>query len=140
MQITGTHHVAIYTANFERLRDFYVTTLGLPVRVAVEGYNIVFVDAGTTTIEIEEETNGQPTEGSWRHLALEVADADAAYRELAAQGVLFHMTPADFPAVAPKARIAFFRDPDGNELELFQPLGSQYSVLDMTHTRPAAGP
>jgi len=126
MQIAGTHHVALCTPNFERMRDFYVTTLGMPVLGAFEGYNIVFLDAGTTTIELVEELNGQAAEGSWRHLALEVADTDAAYRELAAQGIPFHTTPTNFPPAAPKARIAFFRDPDGNELELFQPLGSRY--------------
>lgn len=126
MQITCTHHVAIYTARFERLRDFYVTTLGLPVRGAFAGYNIVFVDAGTTALEIVEENAGRAHEGGWQHLALEVADIDAAYTELAAEGVHFHAAPHDFPPDAPMLRIAFFRDPDGNELELVQPLGSRY--------------
>ena len=126
MHIICTHHVAIYTANFERLRDFYVTTLGLPLRGAFEGYNIVFVEAGTTAIEIVEENTATAREGGWRHLALEVADLDAAYGELAAKGVPFHEAPRDFPPQAPKVRIAFFRDPDGNELELVQPLGSRY--------------
>ena len=126
IRIVCTHHVAIYTAHFERLRDFYVITLGLPVRGAFEGYNIVFVDAGTTAIEIVENHERQLREGGWRHLALEVADVDAAYSELAAKGVPFHETPRDFPLAAPKVRIAFFRDPDGNELELVQPLGARY--------------
>lgn len=126
MRITATHHVAIYTARFERLRDFYVTTLGLPVCGAFEGYNIVFVDAGTTAIEIVEESAGQAHEGGWQHLALEVDDIDAACGELAAKGVPFHMAPHDFPPQAPKVRIAFFRDPDSNELELVQPLGARY--------------
>jgi glyoxylase I family protein len=126
MDISGTHHVAIYTANFEHIRDFYVNTLNMPVRGAFEGYNIVFVDAGTTTIELVEDAGERADNGGWRHLALEVPDVDAAYAELEAQGVPFHVTPEDFPPRAPKVRIAFFRDPDGNELELVQPLGSRY--------------
>lgn len=125
MRITATHHVAIYTAHFERLRDFYVTMLGLPLCGAFEGYNIIFVAAGTTAIEIVETSAGESREGGWRHLALEVADVDAAYSELAAQGVPFHEPPHGFPPAAPTVRIAFFRDPDGNELELVQPLGSR---------------
>lgn len=126
MQITCTHHLAIYTADFERIRDFYVDTLGLPVRGAFEGYNIIFVDAGTTTIEIVEDRNGRANDGGWRHLALEVPDVDAAYAELVAKGIPFHVPPEDFPPQAPKMRYALFRDPDGNELELVQPLGSRY--------------
>lgn len=34
MQISRTHHVAIYTANFARIRDFYLTTLTARVKPA----------------------------------------------------------------------------------------------------------
>jgi len=55
-----------------------------------------------------------------------VSDADAAYAELSARGVPFHVPPKDFPEEAPSVRIAFFKDPDGNELELVQPLDARY--------------
>ncbi|HZS87094.1 MAG TPA: VOC family protein [Chloroflexota bacterium] len=128
MHITSTHHVAIYTSNFERLRDFYVNTLGLPLRGAFDGYDIIFVDAGTTTIEIvEDKSRGDDrTEGGWRHLALEVADVDDAFEELTALGIRFHVPPENFPPGEPLMRIAFFRDPDGNEIELLQPLVRKY--------------
>lgn len=126
LQTTGTHHVAIYTANFEAIRDFYVNTLGMPLCGGFAGYNTVFVDAGSIAIEIEEDTGGHSDAGGWRHLALEVPDVDAAYRELVARGVPFHVTPELFPPEAPTMRIALFRDPDGNELELIQPLGARY--------------
>jgi glyoxylase I family protein len=128
MRVEHTHHVAILTANFDRIRAFYVDVLGFPVRGAFPGRNIVFVDAGSTAIEIVEDTSRAPAsvEGGWGHLALEVEDVDAAHVELAARGVPFHVQPMDFPADAPSVRIAFFRDPDGNALELVQPLGPRY--------------
>jgi len=128
MRVTHTHHVALTTANFARVRDFYVDVLGFPVRGAFPGHNIIFVDAGSTTIELIEDTGkaSAAVEGGWSHLALEVPDVDAAHAELSARGVPFHVQPNDFPPEAPSVRIAFFRDPDGNALELVQPLGARY--------------
>jgi catechol 2,3-dioxygenase-like lactoylglutathione lyase family enzyme len=128
MRITHTHHVALITPNFERVRDNYTTVLGGAIRGAFPGRNIVFVDVGSTTIEIVENTTraaGAPA-GGWDHLALEVPDTDEAYAELVAQGVPFHIPPKNFPDEAPSVRIAFFKDPDGNILELVQPLGTRY--------------
>ena len=127
MNITGTHHVALVTANFERLRAFYVETLGLPIVGAFAGRNIIFVEAGSTTIELIERS-GQADAGSggWSHLAFQVDDIDAVHAELAGLGIAFHVLPKDFPDDAPAVRIAFFKDPDGNDLELVQPLGSRY--------------
>ncbi len=130
MRVAHTHHVALYTANLARIRSFYTDVLGFALSGAFPGRNIVFVDAGSTAIEIVENTTrtamtGEESRG-WAHLALEVVDVDAAYAELSARGVLFHVSPKDFPEEAPSVRIAFFRDPDGNELELVQPLGTRY--------------
>jgi catechol 2,3-dioxygenase-like lactoylglutathione lyase family enzyme len=127
MQITGTHHVALCTTDVARLRQFYVETLGLPVVGAFEGHNIVFIGAGSTTIELLECAGpAKAGQGGWDHLALEVADLGAAYDELTARGVVFFVQPEPFPEAAPFVRLAFFRDPDGNAIELVQPLGSRY--------------
>ena len=56
-----------------------------------------------------------------------MADVDEAYADLSARGVPFHVPPEDFPPEAPTMRIAFFRDPDGNVIELIQPLGDPVS-------------
>ncbi len=131
MNITGTHHVALKTPNFDRLRDFYVELLGLPQVGAFRGYRIIFIEAGPTTIELIEAD--QPTAGSngaWAHFAFEVDDVDATFAELSGKGVQFHVQPKDFPDDRPAVRIAFFRDPDGNELELVQPLGARFPSAD----------
>jgi catechol 2,3-dioxygenase-like lactoylglutathione lyase family enzyme len=129
MKITATHHVAFTTPNFEKLRDFYVNTLGLKQVGKFDGRNIIFVDAGSTTIEIIERSEPLAADKQrigWVHFAFEVADIDAAYAELTAKGIAFHIEPKLFPETNPAVKLAFFKDPDGNELELVQPLASRY--------------
>jgi glyoxylase I family protein len=129
MRITGTHHVALVTPNFARLREFYTGTLGLPVVGGFPGHNIIFIAAGGTTIELEEQEPAPPAGPAagrgWQHLAFAVEDVEASYAELAALGVPFTVPPMDFPEDAPVVRTAFFTDPDGNTLELIQPLGDR---------------
>jgi catechol 2,3-dioxygenase-like lactoylglutathione lyase family enzyme len=128
VKISHTHHIALFTANFDRMRDFYTAVLGFPIVGQIRGHNIVFVDCGSTAIEIVEhaESAASSDRSGWVHLALEVDDIDTAYAELSAAGVAFHLTPTSLPEEHPVLRIAFFRDPDGNELELYQPFGGRY--------------
>jgi catechol 2,3-dioxygenase-like lactoylglutathione lyase family enzyme len=122
------HHVAISTAHLERLRAFYVETLGLVVVGGFPEQQILFLDAGGVTLELVGETDAghQGSDGftrrGWQHLAWEVADVDAAYADLVARGVAGHSPPESFPPESPRLRIAFLRDPDGNLLEVVQPL------------------
>lgn len=128
----AAHHVAIVTRQFERMRAFYTETLGLPVLGGFPGERIVFLDAGRVAIElIGEDGPSRPVreDGGWNHLALQVEDVDAVHRDLVARGVPFHVPPEGFPAERPLMRIAFFRDPDGAEIELVQPLAERYPPL-----------
>ena len=131
MRIVSTHHVAISTFDLARLRAFYTEILGLPVVGGFAGRQIVFIGAGGSAIELSQED--VPTAGArragWDHLAWEVEDVDQAYAELSARGVPFHVAPEDFPPEAPTMRIAFFKDPDGNSIELIQPLGDRYPPM-----------
>jgi glyoxylase I family protein len=122
------HHVAISTSRFARLCSFYVETLGLTVVGGFPDQQIAFLDAGGTVLEIVGEPDaGLPSPGGferrgWQHLAWQVDDVDAAYAELLARGVDGHSPPEDFPADVSRLRIAFLSDPDGNLLELVQPV------------------
>jgi catechol 2,3-dioxygenase-like lactoylglutathione lyase family enzyme len=127
MDITGTHHVAITTPNFEALTKFYVETLGLKQVGHFDGRNIIFVQAGTTTIEIVERK--EPLALSrigWAHFAFEVKDIAKVHADLVAKGIPFHIEPKLFPETNPAVKLAFFKDPDGNELELVEPLRTKY--------------
>jgi catechol 2,3-dioxygenase-like lactoylglutathione lyase family enzyme len=128
LHILATHHIALATTQFALLREFYTETLGLHVLGGFPEQRILFLDAGTTAIELAEEAETERPAGArgWAHIALEVADIDAAYAALSARGVPFHIPPEDFPRDAPAMRIAFCTDPDGNVIELLQPLGSRY--------------
>jgi catechol 2,3-dioxygenase-like lactoylglutathione lyase family enzyme len=126
MRILSTHHVSLSTPDIARLRAFYGDTLGLPIVGEFAKHRIDFFDVGGVAIEIEQVDPSSPGAGrtGWNHVAWEVADVDATYAELSARGVLFHVPPEDFPPGAPSMRIAFFADPDGNVVELIQPLAS----------------
>ena len=131
MEILGTHHLALTTGRFELLRRFYVEQIGLAEVGGFPDHDIVFLQAGSTAIELigEEgspvpELDERARRHGWHHLAWEVEDVDAAFAELVARGVPVHSPPESFPEAAPTMRIAFLRDPDGNLLELVQPLKS----------------
>ena len=128
MRIVSTHHVALSTPDLARLRAFYAETLGLPVVGGFARHRIVFVGAGGTAIELSEEGGGieHARRAGWDHLAWEVEDVDETYADLSERGVPFHVAPEDFPPDAPTMRIAFFKDPDGNVIELIQPLAGRY--------------
>jgi len=131
LRILGTHHVAISTPNFALLREFYTEVLSLPLVGGFVGHDILFIAAGGTTIELigEDGREADPGGRGWHHLAWEVDAVDQTYAELSARGVPFHVPPEDFPPEAPSMRIAFFKDPDGNVLELVQPLRGRHPSL-----------
>jgi lactoylglutathione lyase len=127
LKIRDTHHVALYSTNYAALRAFYTEVLGLEEVGRFPNRNIVFLQVGGTTIELVEQSESEAAgKLGWAHFAFEVEDCDAACAELKARGISFHVEPKDFPPEAPSVRIAFFRDPDGNELELVQPLEGRY--------------
>lgn len=127
MNVVGSHHVALLTANFAELRRFYGETLGLPEIGGYPAQRIVFFRAGSLGIELIGRDSLEPAgTAGWGHLALEVEDIDATVAELGARGVVFHVQPKGFPGEPPDARVAFFRDPDGNEVQLVQPLTGGY--------------
>lgn len=119
MEILGTHHVALRTPNFEAMEKFYTEILGLPVIRRWDEVPIIFLDIGGTTIELissKDAAAGPVPTGGWDHIALHVASVDETYAELTGKGVEFTVLPKDVFGV----RIAFFKDADGNKLEIFE--------------------
>jgi glyoxylase I family protein len=131
MRFRQAHHIALYTSNIERLYDFYVNFLGMPIIGGFQGEPIIFLDAGGVVIELcGDEAAVEPRGQGWSHLAFEVDDLNTAVADLEAHGIAFHIPPMLFPKETPVVRSAFFRDPDGNELELIQLLGGRYPERD----------
>lgn len=117
MSIGKIHHIAIRASDFTKAKKFYTETLGFPIAGVIPNSEIVFINIGGTTIEL---LPGKPGEDAALgcgliHLAFEVADVDATYAKLVAQGVQFHVEPKSVGDI----RLAFFHGPDGVELELF---------------------
>ena len=113
-----SHHIALRVTDYARARQFYTEVLEMPVLGQIPGKEIEFLGIGGTTIELmggaEPESLAKPQAGLM-HLAFEVEDVDATYRELRDRGVTFTIEPKSVGDL----RVAFFLDPDGNELELF---------------------
>ena len=119
MKITATHHVGLFTPNFEAMKAFYTKTLGLPIVKTWSEPTIIFLAAGSTLIELIDNSNfalSDARPAGFDHFAFHVASVDESFAELVAAGVTIHSEPRDFKDV----RIAFFRDPDGNLLELVE--------------------
>jgi catechol 2,3-dioxygenase-like lactoylglutathione lyase family enzyme len=147
--LTGVHHVAIATADLERLQDFYCTLLGMrvitagewsddPVNDGIVGLprsaaRFVLLGAGNLALELFQYSNppsigGEPdrpvNKPGITHVGFCVTDLDAEYARLAEAGVRFHSPPAP-PSSSDEVpiRAVYGRDPDGNVFELLEIVG-----------------
>ena len=110
------------TADAARARDFYSSVIGLRL-VADEPFALVF-DANGVMLRVQKVEGVKPV--GYTTLGWSVVDITAAVQGLSAQGVAFERFPGlshddlgvwTFPS---GARIAWFKDPDGNVLSLTQ--------------------
>jgi catechol 2,3-dioxygenase-like lactoylglutathione lyase family enzyme len=110
--ISKLDFIAIPSRDAERARSFYVDTLGLrpDERARFEAW------IGETCLGIwEPERLGMPFAPQKNaHLALHVDDVASARAELDAKGVMFAGDTMDTGV----CHMAFFTDPDGNDLML----------------------
>ncbi len=126
------HHITLSVKDVDRVSQWYVEILGFTqsdrftltrpdgqqiqvARIELPGLkmNISQFDNSITP-----DRNGEHQ--GWRHIALQVDSVDQNYQRLQAQGVEFLGEP--FTYNPPGYRIAFFKDPEGNILELYQDL------------------
>ena len=113
------HHIHIYSANREKLRDWYVKTFGATpgtrrtfISAVLPGGRVDFAPAPSATA---------PTKGrSLDHIGFEVRNLEAFCKKLEADGVKFEIPYRDVPALGLK--IAFLVDPDGTRIELTEGL------------------
>ena len=125
--VKSIHHFAVVTTDVERAAKFYTELLGFREtgRLGAGGGTIVFVSLDGAKIELfgggKPRDPQQPSLGSgavgYTHLALSVDSVRDEAARLKTAGVEFTMEPRE---VEPNFWIAFFKDPDGNPLELFQ--------------------
>ncbi len=128
----GFHHVAIRARDFDRSVNFYTDVLGFAPRIAwgEAPARAIMLDTGDGNyLEIFERPDQAPppeTEHAILHFALRTDDTDAAVKLARDAGCEVTMEPKDVdipttlgPHPVP-VRIAFFKGPDGEVVELFE--------------------
>jgi catechol 2,3-dioxygenase-like lactoylglutathione lyase family enzyme len=110
--INGLDFVAVPSTDAERTRSFYIDTLGL--RPDDKARFEFWVGDTCFGIWEPDKMGGTFAPQQNGHLALHVDDVEAAKSELEAKGVEFLGDILDTSV----CHMAFFRDPDGNDLML----------------------
>src|SRR5829696_3338002 len=113
--ITGVDFVCVPVQDIDRAIEFYGGVLGLPERKRWGSMPGVEFQAGELTLALmEPEAFGQTFSPNALPVAFQVDDVDAARAELQAKGVEFRDEILDSGV----CHQAFFKDPDGNPLDL----------------------
>jgi glyoxylase I family protein len=148
MRIERFRHVAIVAHDLTKLVDFYTQSLGFKVKRRYEAKNanfqngvgvpgaeaaVVHLTIPNSNVELEMfqfnapliDAPGSPlpaNQPGYRHMALIVDDLQAAYLELKAKGITFLSEPITHkePKEVAGFQFVYFRDPEGNIVELNQ--------------------
>lgn len=143
VRATQLHHVGIPVSNLERSLAFYKHVFGVDPEFIADGsgdelstalgvpdavLSFAFLRIGLTILELLEYENPRGKAHDRRncdvgatHVAFQVPDIRTAYQELAARGISFNSPPFRIDS-GPLAgcSFAYFADPDGVQLELFE--------------------
>jgi len=117
--IKGLRGATTWSENLDNLLPFYRDLLGLPVAVQTPGFVVLGkLDAATLALGTHSGVHGKNTDPARHMVALETDDVDAESKRLEAAGVSFVEKPTDYD----RLRIATLRDPEGNLIQLLQPI------------------
>ena len=112
----------IAVKNLETAKKFYEETLGL-TQIGAEGQEVIVFRSGSSTIYVYKSQyagTNQATALTW----VVGEDIEGVVRELKAKGITFEhynmpdMTREDDIHVAGNMKVAWFKDPDGNILNI----------------------
>jgi glyoxylase I family protein len=122
----GFHHVALRSADFDASVAFYTSVLGFreALRWGDGDGQAIMLDAGQgACLEIFAGGDGKAADGRpILHFALNCEDVDGVIARVRQAGMDVTMEPkdVDIPSQPPTGvRIAFFKGPDGELVELF---------------------
>lgn len=126
------HHTAIRVRDMAAMLTFYRDVVGLPFirQVGEDGVpRVVWLHAVQL---IQADAPGDPRQGTLDHLAISVLNLERIAERLTAHGTVLEapIAHADFPEHQLHLDNVFFRDPEGNRVELVQwtPLGSSVAT------------
>lgn len=121
---SSIEHVALFADDLEASRDFFIRVFGMRVvldnsKAPVRGYFLA--SEGGSILEVIERPQGE-TNTNQRyvcHVAFAVDDVAVARRAIEAEGLVFE---TDTFVDTPEFQTAFFRDPEGNRLQILKRL------------------
>lgn len=112
-------HVGLYVKDLAKSVVFYGEVLGFNVTRTMDlgEAKIAFLDIGKGLLELIQrpEGPGAPPDGRWNHTAFIVDDYDAMEAKL--EGLRLELRKITLDN---GKRIAFFKDPDGHDLEIME--------------------
>jgi len=121
--IKGIHHISMKcntAEELERVKDFYVSVLGL--KIVREWSDGLMIDTGSGLIEIFTNAKGERRLGAIRHFALLTDNVDEIAEKVKKAGCEIIVEPGDrvIPSVPEyPLRMAFCIGPLGEEIEFF---------------------
>lgn len=142
--IRGVHHVSLTVHDMEKMLDFYERTLGFattaslgwePGNDMVDGIlgltgssaDIRILRAGNAYLELIKyhsppdkpvDPAHPVTDCGVRHVAFDVVGIDAEYERLKSAGIRFNSPPTAVTVEGHPVKAAYFRDPEGNVMEI----------------------
>jgi len=127
MKILRLHHVAVICSDYQQSRRFYTEVLGLPsisefYRAERDSYKLDLALPGGGQIELfsfprPPQRPPPPPASGLRHLALAVADIQAAVEHIRRHGITVEAVRVD---ELTGKRYTFFADPDGLPIEFYE--------------------
>ncbi len=117
--IKGLRGATIWSEDLDKLLPFYRDLMALPVAIQMPGF-VVLGERGAPTLALgtHSEVHGRNLDPARHMVALGSDDVDADWTRLAAAGVEFVERPTDYGQL----RIATLKDPEGNMIQLLQPI------------------
>lgn len=151
--IRGIHHIALVTANLERLLHFYRDGLGFEevtrggwdtsseaadkfdhvVGLKGSSAEAVMLSSGNLIIELFQYSSPAPQPSQpasqanmpgWRHIGLDVVNIEEVYERMCAAGGSFDAPPQDLGNL----KAVYGRDPDGNLIEIMELFGEDHPM------------
>ena len=118
--ITGLRGTTTWSENLDNLLPFYRDLLGLAVVIQIPGFAVLGTPGGpAVALGTHSGVRGRNMDPARHMVGLGSDDVDGDHKRLTAAGVEFVEPPTDYGQL----RIATLKDPEGNLIQLLQPIG-----------------
>jgi predicted enzyme related to lactoylglutathione lyase len=119
--ITGLRGATIWSESLDNLLPFYRDVLGFKVGLQIDGFAVLgeMGKGPTLALGTHSEVRGRNADPARHMVGLGTDDVDTDCKRLKAAGVEFIEDPTTYGPL----RIATLKDPEGNLIQLLQPVG-----------------